>query len=352
MHYRCLNTEDPAALAAAFAGTASASARSGARTASCPARCGSSRPCATSARRRRRSRAGDLRRPRSQRRGVVLVPVGLACAGAAAYGVTVVIGRELARSGLAPATALGIRFAVAAAALAVLLAIRGVPRAPSHRVLRIFALGCIGYAGQSTLFYMSLQRGPAATSILIFYAYPALVCAIGWAALRERRPTRRTCLALGLSACGTAVVATASGPLAVEPAAVAFALGSAVVFALYVLAGQRLTSGVDAMTTAAWVAAGAAIASVSQGAVTQGLVSPGGDWALLGAYGLFTAAAFTLMFAALARLGARHTSVVMTLEAAFAVGLAALLLGESLGAGQAAGGAAILAATVVVGRSA
>ncbi len=280
------------------------------------------------------------------------MPVGLACAGAAAYGVTVVIGRELARGGLAPATALGIRFAVAAAALALLLAIRGVPRAPWQRALRILALGAIGYAGQSTLFYMSLQRGPAAASILLFYAYPALVCAIGWAVLHERRPARGTCLALALSACGTAVVATASGPIAIQPAAVAFALAAALVFALYVLAGQRLTAGVDAMTTAAWVAAGAALASACQGAVTRGFVSPAGDWMLLAAYGLFTAAAFTLMFAALARLGARHTSVVMTLEAVFAVGLAALLLGESLGAGQAAGGAAILAATVVVSRGA
>ena len=70
--------------------------------------------------------------------------------------------------------------------------------------MRILALGAIGYAGQSSLFYLSLQRGTAATSILLFYAYPALVCVIGWLALRERRPARRTALALGLSATGTA----------------------------------------------------------------------------------------------------------------------------------------------------
>ena len=57
------------------------------------------------------------------------------------------------------------------------------------------------------------------------------------------------------------------------------------------------------------------------------------------------------MFAALARLGARHTSIVMTLEAVFAVGLAALLLGESLGLWQGIGGAALLAATGLVRRA-
>ncbi len=42
----------------------------------------------------------------------------------------------------------------------------------------------------------------------------------------------------------------------------------------------------------------------------------------------------------------------MTLEALFAVGLAALLLGESLGLCQALGGAALLAATGLVRRAA
>jgi drug/metabolite transporter (DMT)-like permease len=105
------------------------------------------------------------------------------------------------------------------------------------------------------------------------------------------------------------------------------------------------------MAKAAGVAAGAALASIAQGALTHGLVAPDGRWLLLVAYGVATAAAFTLMFAALARLGARHTSIVMTLEAVFAVALAALLLGESLGACQALGGAAVLGATGLVRRA-
>ncbi len=276
--------------------------------------------------------------------------VALAAAGAAGYGVTVVIGRRLAQSGLAPATALGVRFAIAAVVLGALLRVRAV--APPRRgcVPRLLALGAIGYAGQSTLFYLSLQRGTAATSILLFYAYPALVCVIGWLALRERRPCRRTWLALALSVAGSALVATAGARVAADPLAIACALGSALVFALYVLAGQRLSAGVDAMRTAAWVAAGAALGSLAQGTLSGALDAPGGRWTLLLAYGAFTAAAFTLMFAALARLGARRTSVVMTLEAVCAVALAVALLGEPLGTGQAVGGAGVLAATIVVAR--
>ena len=177
--------------------------------------------------------------------------VTLACGGAAAYGVTVVIGRRLAQDGLAPATALGdpLRDRRRRARRAAGDPLRSACGAERDR--RLLALGAIGYAGQSTLFYLSLQRGTAATSILLFYAYPALVCAIGWLVLRERRPCRRTCAALALSAAGTALVATAAGPVTVDPLGVCFALGSALVFALYVLAGQRMASGVDAMAKAA-----------------------------------------------------------------------------------------------------
>lgn len=276
--------------------------------------------------------------------------VALACGGAASYGVTVVIGRKLAQSGMAPATALGVRFAIAAAVLAGLLRLRRAEPVARGRALRILALGAIGYAGQSSLFYLSLQRGTAATSILLFYAYPALVCLVGWLVLGERRPARRTTLALGLSAMGTAMVAAASGPLTVSALGVACALGSALVFALYLLAGQRLGGEADAMATAALVAAGAALSCVLQGALAGELHAPEHAWTLLTTYGVFTAAAFTLTFAALAQLGARHTSVVMTLEAVFAIGLATLLLGEALTPAQVAGGACVLAATVVVAR--
>lgn len=260
------------------------------------------------------------------------------------------VGRRLAHGGLAPVTALGIRFAIAAAALGALLAIRRAPCVAAPARCACWRSDRSATRGQSTLFYLSLQRGTAATSNLLFYAYPALVCAIGWVALGEHRPCRRTCAALALLATGTALVAASSGPVTINPLGVVFALSSALVFALYVLAGQRLSTGVDAMTTAALVAAGAAVTSVAQGALTHGLVVPGEQWPLLITYGLFTAAAFTLMFAALARLDARHTSVVMTLEAVFAVALATLLLGEPLGACQALVGAGVLAATMLVAR--
>jgi drug/metabolite transporter (DMT)-like permease len=277
--------------------------------------------------------------------------VVLAATGAVAYAVTVVIGRSLASDGVSSAPALAIRFAIAASVLAVVLAIRRTGAAPPPRTaLKILALGAIGYAGQSTLFYLSLQRGTAATCILLFYAYPALVVLVAWA-LGQGRPARGTVVAVVLSAAGTVVVATSSGPLEISSVGIVLALGAACVFALYVLAGSVLGSGVNAMTAAAWVAAGAALASAGRGALEHSLTAPAGQWPLLITYGVLTAAAFSLMFAALARLGAGRAAVVMTLEAFFTVVLAALFLGEAVTLGQAIGGAGILTGTVIIARA-
>lgn len=280
-----------------------------------------------------------------------LAGVLLAAAGAASYAVTVVIGRSLASDGVSSAPALAIRFAIAAAVLAVLLALRRSALAPPRgTALKILALGAVGYAGQSTLFYLSLQRGTAASCILLFYAYPALVVLIAWA-LGQGAPGRGTVAAVLLSAVGAALVAFSSGPLAISEAGIALALGSACVFAIYVLAGSALGSGCGAMTIAAWVAAGAALASAGRGALEHSLVAPPGQWPLLIAYGVMTAAAFSLMFASIARLGAGRAAVVMTLEAFFTVVLAALFLGEAITFGQAIGGAGILASTVIISRA-
>jgi len=65
--------------------------------------------------------------------------VGLAAAGALAYGIATVIGRSLAGSGVDSATALGVRFSVAAIILAVLMRLRGAPMRPAASAHRAAA---------------------------------------------------------------------------------------------------------------------------------------------------------------------------------------------------------------------
>lgn len=287
----------------------------------------------------------------SQRKPAGLLGVSLAALGAIAYGIATVIGRALADAGVDSATALGIRFAVAAMILVGALRLRGASlRPPRGSWLPIVLLGAVGYSLESTLFYLSLGHGTAAACILLFYAYPAIVTVIEFARERERL-TAASSVALLLSLVGTAVVVMVGRDVSISLAGIIFALAAATVYALYLVIGREIGRGTDAMTTACWVAVGAAASSVLRGLAGGTLQVPTGHLVQIVGYGVATAAAFGLTFAALARIGASQTAVVMTLEAASTVVIAAVVLGEGISPAQAFGGLAILAAAAVIARS-
>ena len=272
----------------------------------------------------------------------------LAASAAFSYGITVVIGRELAKAHLPTADALGLRFGTAGVLLVGLLAALGRPLlpVPAERV-RVILFGAVGYAVESAFFYAGLARGTAAAVTLLFYSYPAVVT-VADLVITRRRPARSLVAALALAAGGSAVIAAGSGHVQITSTGIAFSLSAAVSFAVYLLAGDRLLSRTDSITIGAWVAVGAAASLLTFAAARGQLRVPTDRWAELLLYGAATAAAFAFMFAALRLLGSQRTSVILTLEAVFAIVLAAIFLGEGLGTIQALGGTAVLAGAVII----
>jgi len=155
-------------------------------------------------------------------------------------------------------------------------------------------------------------------------------------------------LALGLSVCGTGIVVASGSRVSISAAGIAFALGSAVTYAVYLLIGRELGRRSDSMTAACWVAIGASSSCLLRGVVTSSLTDPRGHLGQLALYGVATALAFWLTFAALARIGTARTAVVSTLEAFSAIVLGAAFLGERITLVQVAGGAAILGAAGII----
>jgi drug/metabolite transporter (DMT)-like permease len=291
----------------------------------------------------RRARA---ERSDGAREGVVGSVLG---AGAAlSYGITVVIGRELAEAHLPPADALGLRFGIAGVALVALLVVgrRRVVPEPGER-LRVFLFGAVGYAVESSFFYAGLARGSAAAVTLLFYSYPAVVT-VADLVITRRKPAPQLVLALVLAAGGAGVIAAGSGDVDITGAGIVFSLAAAASFALYLLAGDRLLHRTDSMRIAAGTAVGASASLLTFAAVAGQVSVPADRWWQLLIYGCATASAFACMFAALRRVGSQRTSVLLTLEAVFAIVLAAIFLGEGLGAAQALGGTAVLAAAVII----
>lgn len=276
--------------------------------------------------------------------------LGVGVAGAFCYGLTILFSRIVAKEHLGAPTALAVRFGIAGGLLLVVQAALGRPLLPPRGERgRVLLLGLGLYAVESTFFFMALERGTAAAVALIFYSYPAVVAtveiALGWI-----RPRRAIFVALALSVGGAAGVAIGGGRVAITVAGIACALGAVVAFSTYAIAGSRLLDRTDSLSGATWIALGAATGTALFGAVSGQLRTPStAGWSALGANGVATAAAFTLFFVALGRLGASRTSVVMAVEAVSGVVLAAVFLGEAVRPVVALGGAAVLAGAVVAG---
>jgi drug/metabolite transporter (DMT)-like permease/uncharacterized protein YjbJ (UPF0337 family) len=277
--------------------------------------------------------------------------VAAAIAGSLAYGVTIVIGRSLARAGIAAPAVLAIRFGLGGLALLAILVASRRPLLPvaGERVAAVL-LGGFGYSIESSFFYLGLAHGTASAVSLLFYSYPALVVVLELLVVRIV-PGRRTIGCLALSAAGTLLVVVSAGGVRISTAGILYALASAVSFAGYLLASEKLLTRTDALTSGAWVILGCAAAQLGRAIVTGQTAVPPGHWVQLAGYGAATSAAFVLMFTALHRLGSSVTAVIMTMEAPFAVVLAAIFLSESVGPLQLVGGAATLTAAMVIART-
>jgi len=121
-----------------------------------------------------------------------------------------------------------------------------------------------------------------------------------------------------------------------------------VMFSTYALLSDRVVPNTDSLTAAAWTAIGASIGVSSFGAVSGQLQMPSGHaFAALLANGLATAAAFTLFFMVLDRIGPTRTGICMALEAVTGIALTAVFLGETVRPAVAIGGIAVLAGAVM-----
>jgi drug/metabolite transporter (DMT)-like permease len=272
--------------------------------------------------------------------------MALALAAACAYGVTVVVGRDLSRAGIAGASALAPRFATSAALLALFQLARGRSLLPPRgERLHAFLLGGGVYAVESSFFYGALGRGTAAAVTMLFYSYPAIVAVVEVALGRVRASTRLA-MALALTIGGGAVVVTAGDAISLSSVGVVFALCSAACFSIYLLVGDHVAQRTDPPTKAMWVALGAACALELRAVITGASAPPASRYAELLAYGAANAFAFAFMFAALGRIGATRTAVILTSELVAAVALAALLLHERIQVAHLLGGCAVLAGAI------
>jgi drug/metabolite transporter (DMT)-like permease len=284
----------------------------------------------------------------TERRNAEAVGGALVALAALLFGVVVVLGKLVERTGLPVASMLAIRFGLAALVLVVILWALRQPLlpAPGER-LPLALLGMVGYAAESSLFFLALNHGEAAAVTLLFFTYPVFVAvvsiALGRGGLGWLLGGSLVCAVSGAS-----IVVASTGGLAIRPLGVVLAVSAALTFTVYLLGVDHVMKRTNALAGSMWVSGFAAIGLVAFALVTGNAEVPTGavQWARLAGMGAATAGAFVALFVGLRRLGPVRTSIVAAMEPLAATILAALFLSEPVRPGVAAGGVLILIGAV------
>jgi drug/metabolite transporter (DMT)-like permease len=265
---------------------------------------------------------------------------------AASFGAMAIFARGAFASGANVTGILVARFAIAGFLLAALMVATRRPWPRGRPLAFAVGMGAVGYVGQAMCFFAALQYASAGLVALLLYVYPTLVCLLSAMFFGEKLTARK----LALLAAGFAGLALMLGGGTGTPAGIALGLAAAAFYSVYIVVGARELAGTDALasTTVVCLAALASVGAIGFFEAPRFPPSASG-WAALGAIALVsTVVAILAFFAGLKRVGPSLASVVSTLEPVVTVALAWLVLGESLAAGQLAGGALVLAAAVLL----
>lgn len=224
-------------------------------------------------------------------------------------------------------------------------------------------LGVAGATGftLNLAMFIAFDRITVALALLGFYTYPAMVAVVAVALGRERidRPKG---VALALATAGMVLVVAAqldpAQGIAFDALGFGLALGAALSQAIYVSIakdGYRRVPTSQATTvvlaTTVFLCALLAIGTGGGPALVRPITDPGLLPIVLFT-GVFAAAIPSLAFlTGIRRIGGMRAGILMLFEPVVGVALAAWLLSEPLQPVQAVGGAAILAAALVLQRS-
>ena len=275
----------------------------------------------------------------------------LACLlSAVAFGVMAVFAKLSYGEGVSLEALLLVRFGAAGAVLVVVAQLCGRFRGLSRRTIVIgLLMGVAGYSAQAGFYFAALTRVDASQVALVFCVYPLLVM-VAAVLTRRDRPSARRGVALALALAGVALVLGGAATGSFDAVGAVLALGSAVVYTVYILVGDQV-AGADPLALAALVCCGAfttfAVWSVVRGAPDLRFSATGWLWLLAIAL-VSTVGAILLFFFGLSRVGPTVASLLSIIEPVVTVTGAALVFGEALSVQQALGGLLVLGAVAIV----
>jgi drug/metabolite transporter (DMT)-like permease len=228
------------------------------------------------------------------------------------------------------------------------------PRASPQR--KIMQLMLIGGCGQALITYLSLRAldyiavGPLA---FLFYTYPAWVAVLA-AVRRTERLTVVRIGALTLALVGVTIMVGAPREK-LNLVGVTLALASAILYAFYLPALERVQRGVPALVSTFYLIAGSAIAFLIAAIVAKELYLPRSPavWVNIVLLAVVsTVIAFSALIKGVSILGPVRTSIIATVEPFFTAVLGVLVLGNQFTLSTLIGGILIGTAILAIESSA
>lgn len=274
---------------------------------------------------------------------------------AVAYGFLPIFAIYAYQGGFNVMTLLAFRFLLAALLFFLVIGVtKERLKITKNQLLSLALMGTVLYAAQSFTYFSAVKFIPASLAALLLYTYPIYVTIL--AVFIEKEPlSKHTVFAILLSLGGlTMILGTSFGE--VNMTGLLLALTAAIVYAVYILTGNRLVKGVPPVTATAFISLFASLTFMTIGATTGDLhfhIQAQGWWAMIGIMLISTVLAMFTFFKGLNLIGSTKSSILSTVEPFVTVLLSTMLLGEQLSWLQMVGGVTVLtgAMLVVLSRS-
>ena len=253
------------------------------------------------------------------------------------------------RHGADPFGLLTVRFPLAAGLLLVLRAcgLRDADWPRGAQLLKVLALGAVGYASQACCYFSALTYIPSSLDAILLYLFPGFVVLWGVLLFKDH-PSRSTLACLALAFVGCVLVVGPSGSGQVKGVLLGF--GAALCYSCYIVASSRILPHGAPITSLTLVMLGASATYVVLFPFLRpDLPADAAGWgAATGVAFIGTVVGMGFFFAGLSRLGPADTSVVANVEPLVSVVVGVSVLGETLRPMQVAGGALVLGAVTAL----
>ncbi|MBD1853407.1 DMT family transporter [Cyanobacteria bacterium FACHB-502] len=279
--------------------------------------------------------------------GVVCVVVSAIC-----FGTIPLFSQITYRSGIDPKTLLFFRFGIASLCLSALALVQRQSFPIGRNLVWLIGLGSVGFVLQSFCFFSSLTLISGSLATLLVYLYPVFVVCFSLLRGRPIRSDEAVALMLALIGSYLTIGPTIEQASSGAVVGILLALAAAIVYAAYVVIGEKILAQEQAVPSVAIMSAAAArvygVAGVVQGFTFPTNIS---GWWAVACIGIVCAAfAIGLLFQGIKLIGSVNASILSNLEPIVTVVIGTAFLGEMLTLEKVLGGLLIVFAGVVLAK--